>query len=75
MNPKFELGQKIKHVNDPDIDAGEIIHVSVNNDRILYTIEIEEWNPQARKLFKAVKHIEELEAVEVKEKEEEKEND
>ncbi len=69
MTPKFSLGQTIKHVNDPDIDAGKIVHISVNDSRVLYTIEIEEWNPQTRSIFKAVKHIEESEAMEVEENE------
>ena len=66
MKTKFNLGDTIKHVNDPDIDAGKIIHVSVNDDRVMYTIAIKDWNPEKRQVIDAVKHIEESEAEEVK---------
>lgn len=65
MQNKYQLGQIIKHVNDPDSDAGVITHISITNDRVLYTICLKDWDREIRQVIDAVKHIEESEAVEV----------
>lgn len=66
VQPKFEVGQRIKHTNHPDADAGLIIGFSFTpKTGYVYTISLNDFDATTRQLIPAVMHIAEEDAVAV----------
>lgn len=67
MKPKFEMGDKVKFVNDNDSDAGEVVGYSFNNERgFVYQISSKEVDLIKKEVVNGVKSCSEAELVAVK---------
>ncbi len=69
MKPKFEIGQKVKFVNDNDSEAGKVMSFSFSPDRgFVYQISSKEVDLAKKEIINGVKSCAESELVAVKEK-------
>lgn len=65
--PKFEIGQKIKFINDPDSKAGEVVGISCNAEGWFYSIKSKTVDMAKEELVEGIKSGAEDEFIEVAE--------
>jgi len=69
MKPKFEIGQKVKFVNDSDDEAGKVLGFSYTADRgFVYQISSKEVDLGKKEVINGIKSCSEKELVAVKSK-------
>lgn len=67
MKPKFEIGQKVKFVNDSDSEAGKVLAFSYDPNRgFVYQISSKEVDLAKKEVVNGVKSCSEKELVAVK---------
>ena len=64
--PKFEIGQKIKFINDPDSKAGKVVGIAFNDGKWFYSIPSKTVNVAEEKIEVGIKSGFEDEFVKVK---------
>ena len=53
--PKFEIGQKIKFINDPDSKAGKVVGIAFNDGKWFYSIHSKTVNVAEEKIEVGIK--------------------
>lgn len=67
MEPKYSIGDKVKHIQDGEIC--EVVSFTVTADGVVYKVTSKEVDIKAKEVIHGFKHLneEEMEAVEVEE--------
>lgn len=66
MQPKFDIGQQVKFINDPDSHKGNIISYSFDGDTFTYRLTSEVYDPELNQMISGIKICKQDELLEVK---------
>ena len=67
MTPKFQIGDKVKFINDKDSEAGKVVAISQNEEENVYKITSSYYDFELSKVVDGFKTCKEDELVEVTE--------